>query len=104
MTFVIYCVILTMLGFDMDLKLNTLKHLIDTGACPDIEEYTSDSNKYSCEDLVDLEYGTTQRIYMGGALFETWFTYTGPRSVKINDLILEEGDMIESYILEVMHE
>ena len=88
----------------MNQKLNTLKHLIDTGACPDIEEHTSDLNKYSCEDLVYLEYGTIQRIYVGGSLFETWFTYTGPRSVKINDLVLEEGDMIESFILEFIHE
>ena len=27
--------------------------------------------------------------------FETWFTYTGPKPIKLNDLILNKNEMIE---------
>ena len=84
----------------MDRKLNDLKHLIDTGAVPEIVESTFISNKYSCQDVVTLGYGTIQRIYMGLGGFETWFIYNGPMPIKINDVELEEGDMIETIILE----
>jgi len=32
---------------------------------------------------------------MGSEQFETWFTYTGPKSIKLNDLILNKNEMIE---------
>jgi hypothetical protein len=32
---------------------------------------------------------------MGSEQFETWFTYTGPKPIKLNDLILNKNEMIE---------
>jgi len=32
---------------------------------------------------------------MGNENFETWFTYTGPKPIKLNDLTLNKNEMIE---------
>jgi hypothetical protein len=32
---------------------------------------------------------------MGNEQFEKWFTYTGPKPIKLNDLVLNKNEMIE---------
>ena len=79
----------------MNKRLKLLKSLIDTGTVPIINEMSTDSGEYSYEDVVALNYGVVQNLYMGSEQFETWFSYTGPEPIKINDLILNKNEMIE---------
>ena len=74
----------------------SLKQLIDSGACPTISE--DDIGKYSYKDVVALGYGIVQQLYMGNSNFEMWFTYTGPYSIVINNIVINHNEMIELLI------
>ena len=79
----------------MNKRLTKLKGLIDDGSVPTILEVRTNSREYSYEDVIALDYGFIQDLYMGSELFETWFTYTGPEPIKLNDLVLIKDEMIE---------
>jgi len=76
-------------------RLTKLKSLIDDGSVPTILEVRTNSREYSYEDVIALDYGFVQDLYMGNENFETWFTYTGPKPIKLNDLTLHPKEMIE---------
>ena len=79
----------------MNKRLTKLKSLIDYGTVPTILEVRTNSREYSYEDVIALDYGVVQDLYMGSEQFEKWFTYTGPQPIKLNDLILNPKEMIE---------
>ena len=79
----------------MNKRLTKLKGLIDDGSVPTILEVRTNSREYSYEDVIALNYGFVQDLYMGNENFETWFTYTGPKPIKLNDLIIHSDEMIE---------
>ncbi len=79
----------------MNKRLTKLKSLIDNGSVPTILEVRSKPKDYSYEDVIALEYGIVQDLYMGSGQFEKWFTYTGPKPIKLNDLTLHPKEMIE---------
>ena len=79
----------------MNKRLTKLKSLIDHGSVPTILEVRTNSREYSYEDVIALDYGVVQDLYMGSEQFEKWFTYTGPQPIKLNDLILNPKEMIE---------
>ena len=79
----------------MNKRLTKLKSLIDNGSVPTILEIRTNSREYSYEDVIALDYGVVQDLYMGSEQFEKWFTYTGPQPIKLNDLILNPKEMIE---------
>ena len=79
----------------MNKRLTKLKSLIDDGSVPTILEVRSKPKDYSYEDVIALEYGIVQDLYMGSGQFEKWFTYTGPKPIKLNDLIINPNEMIE---------
>ena len=79
----------------MNKRLTKLKGLIDDGSVPTILEVRTNSREYSYEDVIALDYGFVQDLYMGNENFETWFTYTGPKPIKLNDLTLNKNEMIE---------
>tara|TARA_Y100001947_G_scaffold126372_1_gene111142 strand:+ start:510 stop:776 length:267 start_codon:yes stop_codon:yes gene_type:complete len=76
-------------------RLTKLKSLIDNGSVPTILEVRTNSREYSYEDVIALEYGIVQDLYMGSGQFEKWFTYTGPEPIKLNDLTIHPNEMIE---------
>jgi len=76
-------------------RLTKLKGLIDDGSVPTILEVRTNSREYSYEDVIALDYGFVQDLYMGNENFETWFTYTGPKPIKLNELIIHSDEMIE---------
>jgi len=76
-------------------RLTKLKGLIDDGSVPTILEVRTNSREYSYEDVIALDYGFVQDLYMGNEQFEKWFTYIGPKPIKLNDLILNKNEMIE---------
>ena len=79
----------------MNKRLTKLKGLIDNGSVPTILEVRTNSREYSYEDVIALDYGIVQDLYVGSEQFEKWFTYTGPKPIKLNDLILHPNEMIE---------
>ncbi len=79
----------------MNKRLTKLKGLIDDGSVPTILEVRTNSREYSYEDVIALDYGFVQDLYMGNENFETWFTYIGPKPIKLNDLTLNKNEMIE---------
>ena len=79
----------------MNKRLTKLKGLINNGSVPTILEVRTNSREYSYEDVIALDYGFVQDLYMGNENFETWFTYTGPKPIKLNDLTLHPKEMIE---------
>ena len=79
----------------MNKRLTKLKSLIDNGSVPTILEVRSKPKDYSYEDVIALEYGIVQDLYMGSGQFEKWFTYTGPKPIKLNDLTIHPNEMIE---------
>jgi len=79
----------------MNKRLTKLKSLIDNGSVPTILEVRSKPKDYSYEDVIALEYGIVQDLYMGSGQFEKWFTYTGPEPIKLNDLTIHPNEMIE---------
>ena len=79
----------------MNKRLTKLKSLIDNGSVPTILEVRTKPKEYSYEDVIALEYGIVQNLYMGNENFETWFTYTGPKPIKLNDLTIHPNEMIE---------
>ena len=79
----------------MNKRLTKLKSLIDDGTVPTILEVRTNSREYSYEDVIALDYGFVQDLYMGNENFETWFTYIGPKPIKLNDLTLNKNEMIE---------
>ena len=79
----------------MNKRLTKLKGLIDDGSAPTILEVRTNSREYSYEDVIALDYGFVQDLYMGNENFETWFTYTGPKPIKLNELIIHSDEMIE---------
>ena len=79
----------------MNKRLTKLKSLIDNGSIPTILEVRTKPKEYSYEDVIALEYGIVQDLYMGSGQFEKWFTYTGPQPIKLNDLTLHPNQMIE---------
>ena len=79
----------------MNKRLTKLKGLIDDGSVPTILEVRTNSREYSYEDVIALDYGFVQDLYMGNEQFETWFTYIGPEPIKLNDLTLNKNEMIE---------
>ena len=79
----------------MNKRLTKLKGLIDDGSAPTILEVRTNSREYSYEDVIALDYGIVQDLYVGSEQFEKWFTYTGPQPIKLNDLILHQNEMIE---------
>ena len=79
----------------MNKRLTKLKSLIDNGSVPTILEVRTNSREYSYEDVIALNYGIVQDLYMGSEQFEKWFTYTGPKPIKLNDLMLHSNEMIE---------
>ena len=79
----------------MNKRLTKLKGLIDNGSVPTILEVRTNSREYSYEDVISLDYGFVQDLYMGNENFETWFTYTGPKPIKLNELIIHSDEMIE---------
>ena len=83
-------------------RLKELKSLIDNGSVPTIHEIVKiDSEDYTYMDLIALEYGFVQDLYIGQGQFEKWFTYTGPEPIKINDLILQPKEMIEFVVTQI---
>jgi len=76
-------------------RLTKLKSLIDDGSVPTILEVRTNSREYSYEDVIALDYGYVQDLYIGSEQFEKWFTYTGPKPIKLNDLIIHSNEMIE---------
>ena len=79
----------------MNKRLTKLKGLIDDGTIPIILEIRTNSKEYSYEDVIALDYGFVQDLYMGNEQFETWFTYIGPKPIKLNDLTINKNEMIE---------
>jgi len=79
----------------MNKRLTKLKSLIDNGSVPTILEVRTKPKEYSYEDVIALEYGIVQDLYMGSGQFEKWFTYTGPQPIKLNDLTIHPKEMIE---------
>jgi len=79
----------------MNKRLTKLKSLIDDGSVPTILEVRTNSREYSYEDVIALDYGYVQDLYIGSEQFEKWFTYTGPKPIKLNDLIIHSNEMIE---------
>ena len=79
----------------MNKRLTKLKSLIDNGSVQTILEVRTKPKEYSYEDVIALEYGIVQDLYMGSGQFEKWFTYTGPQPIKLNDLTLHPNEMIE---------
>ena len=79
----------------MNKRLTKLKSLIDDGSVPTILEVRAKPKDYSYEDVIALEYGIVQDLYMGSGQFEKWFTYTGPEPIKLNDLTINPNEMIE---------
>ena len=79
----------------MNKRLTKLKSLIDNGSVPTILEVRTKPKEYSYEDVIALEYGIVQDLYMGSGQFEKWFTYTGPQPIKLNDLTIHPNEMIE---------
>ena len=79
----------------MNKRLTKLKGLINNGSVPTILEVRTNSREYSYEDVIALDYGFVQDLYMGSEQFEKWFTYTGPQPIKLNDLTLNKNEMIE---------
>ena len=79
----------------MNKRLTKLKGLIDDGSVPTILEVRTNSKEYSYEDVIALDYGFVQDLYMGNENFETWFTYIGPKPIKLNDLTINKNEMIE---------
>ena len=79
----------------MNKRLTKLKSLIDDGSVPTILEVRTKPKEYSYEDVIALDYGIVQDLYMGSGQFEKWFTYTGPQPIKLNDLTLHPNEMIE---------
>ena len=79
----------------MNKRLTKLKSLIDDGLIPTIVEVRAKPKDYSYDDVIALDYGLVQDLYMGSEQFEKWFTYTGPQPIKLNDLILQPNEMIE---------
>ena len=79
----------------MNKRLTKLKSLIDNGSVPTILEVRTNSREYSYEDVIALNYGFVQDLYMGSEQFEKWFTYTGPKPIKLNDLVIHSNEMIE---------
>ena len=79
----------------MNKRLTKLKGLIDDGTVPTILEIRTNSREYSYEDVIALDYGFVQDLYMGNEQFETWFTYIGPKPIKLNDLTINKNEMIE---------
>ena len=79
----------------MNKRLTKLKSLINNGSVPTILEVRTNSREYSYEDVIALDYGFVQDLYMGSEQFEKWFTYTGPKPIKLNDLIIHSNEMIE---------
>ena len=79
----------------MNKRLTKLKSLIDNGTVPTIVEVRAKPKDYSYDDVIALDYGLVQDLYMGSEQFEKWFTYTGPQPIKLNDLILNPNEMIE---------
>ena len=83
-------------------RLKELKSLIDNGSVPTIHEIVKiDSEDYTYMDLIALEYGFVQDLYIGQGQFEKWFTYTGPEPIKINDLTLQSNEMIEFVVTQI---
>ena len=83
-------------------RLKELKSLIDNGSVPTIHEIVKiDSEDYTYMDLIDIEYGFVQDLYIGQGQFEKWFTYTGPEPIKINDLTLHSNEMIEFVVTQI---
>ena len=79
----------------MNKRLTKLKGLIDDGSVPTILEVRTNSREYSYKDVIALDYGFVQDLYMGNEQFETWFTYIGPKPIKLNDPTLNKNEMIE---------
>ena len=79
----------------MNKRLTKLKSLIDDGLIPTIVEVRAKPKDYSYDDVIALDYGLVQDLYMGSEQFEKWFTYTGPQPIKLNDLILNKNEMTE---------
>ena len=79
----------------MNKRLTKLKGLIDDCSIPPILEVRTNSREYSYEDVIALNYGFVQDLYMGNEQFETWFTYIGSKPIKLNDLILNKNEMFE---------
>ena len=69
------------------------KHFYDV-----IVEIRNKPKEYSYKDVIALEYGIVQELYMGSGQFEKWFTYTGPNPIKLNDLTIHPNEMIEIII------
>jgi len=83
-------------------RLKVLKSLIDNGSVPTIHEIVKiDSEDYTYMDLIAIEYGFVQDLYIGHGQFEKWFTYTGPEPIKINDLTLHSNEMIEFVVTQI---
>jgi len=86
----------------MNKRLKELKSLIDNGSVPTIHEIVKiDSEDYTYMDLIAIEYGFVQDLYIGQGQFEKWFTYTGPEPIKINDLTLHSNEMIEFVVTQI---
>ena len=83
-------------------RLKELKSLIDNGSVPTIYEIVKiDSEDYTYMDLIAIEYGFVQDLYIGQGQLEKWFTYTGPEPIKINDLTLHSNEMIEFVVTQI---
>ena len=86
----------------MNKRLKVLKSLIDNGSVPTIYEIAKiDCEEYTYSDLIALDYGFVQDLYIGSGHFEKWFTYTGPEPIKINDLTLHPNEMIEFVVTQI---
>ena len=85
----------------MNKRLTKLKSLIDDGTVPTIVEVRAKPKDYSYEDVIALDYGVVQDLYMGSEQFEKWFTYTGPQPIKLNDLVINPNEMIELVVAEI---
>ena len=85
----------------MNKRLTKLKSLIDDGSVPTILEVRTKPKDYSYEDVIALDYGYVQNLYMGSGQFEIWFTYTGPEPIKLNDLVINPNEMIELVVAEI---
>ena len=85
----------------MNKRLTKLKSLIDDGSVPTILEVRTKPKDYSYEDVIALDYGFVQDLYMGSGQFEKWFTYTGPQPIKLNDLVINPNEMIELVVAEI---
>ena len=71
----------------MNKRLTKLKSLIDDGSVPTILEVRTNSREYSYEDVIALDYGFVQDLYMGNENFETWFTYIGPKPIDRKSVV-----------------